>query len=137
MKAAVTVWDGRISPVFDVSREALILTIENGTVVARCHESIETPTAALKLDRLKGLGVETLICGAISAPLHRELTTNGVKVIGFVAGAIDEVVTSYLAGTLPTPALSMPGFFGGQHRFRGGHGRGRGRGLGWGRSGRQ
>jgi len=41
--AAVTVWDGRISPVFDVSREALVLTVENGTVVKRCHESIEGP----------------------------------------------------------------------------------------------
>ena len=45
MKAALTVWDGRISPVFDVSREALVLTIENGAVVARCRENIETPTA--------------------------------------------------------------------------------------------
>ena len=60
MKAALTVWDGRMSPVFDVSREALVLTLENGAVVARSIENIETPTAALKLDRLTELGVETL-----------------------------------------------------------------------------
>lgn len=109
MKAALTVWDGRMSPVFDVSREALLLTIESGSVAARCVENIATPTAALKLDRLTELGVETLICGAISEPLHYELTTRGVNVIGFVAGEIDEVVETFLAGTLPTPALSMPG----------------------------
>ena len=52
MKAALTVWEGRVSPVFDVSREALVLTIEDGAVGARSRESIETPTAANKIDRL-------------------------------------------------------------------------------------
>ena len=136
MKAALTVWDGRMSPVFDVSREALILTIVNGAVVARSIESIETPTATLKIDRLIELKVETLVCGAISEPLHHELTTKGVKVIGFVAGEIDDVVESFLAGTLPTPALSMPGCCGRQHRFRGGRGPGGRRRGGGGRLGR-
>ena len=124
MKAALTVWDGRMSPVFDVSREALILTIENEAVAARSIENIETSTAALKLDRLIDLGIETLICGAISEPLRHELTTRGVEVIGFVAGEIDDVVESFVSGTLPTPTLSMPGCYGGQHRFRGGRDQG-------------
>lgn len=136
MKAALTVWDGRVSPVFDVSREALILTIENGAVVARCSEKIETPTAALKLDLLIELGVETLICGAISEPLHHELTTKGVKVICFVAGEIDEVMATFLADGLPTPALSMPGCCGRQNRFRGGRGPRDRRGHGRRRKGR-
>jgi len=118
VKAALTVWDGRISPVFDVSREVLILTVENGDVVAIRKENIETPTAALKLDRLMELGVESLICGAISKSLHHELITRGVRVIGFVAGEINEVVTTFLAGLLPTPELSMPGCCGRQNRFR-------------------
>jgi len=138
MKTALTVWDGRVSPVFDVSREAVILTIENGTVAARCSENIETPTAAaLKIDRLTELGVETLICGAISEPLHQELTTRGVRVLGFVAGEIDEVVQAFIAGTLPAPVLSMPGCCGRQNRFRGRLGRGGRRGNGWDQKGRQ
>jgi predicted Fe-Mo cluster-binding NifX family protein len=123
MRAALTVWDGRISPVFDVSREVLIVTIENGAVVTRSIENIEAPTTVLKLDRLLEHGVETLICGAISEPLHHELTSRGVEVISFVAGEIDEVVDGFLRGALPTPALSMPGCCGRQHRFRGGGGR--------------
>jgi predicted Fe-Mo cluster-binding NifX family protein len=137
MRTAVTVWDGRVSPVFDVSREAVILTIEDGAVVARCSESIEAPTAALKIDRVMELGVERLICGAISEPLHRELTARGVRVLGFVAGEIDEVVQALIAGTLPAPALSMPGCCGRQIRFRGGRGGGGRRGNGWGPKGRQ
>jgi predicted Fe-Mo cluster-binding NifX family protein len=137
MKAAVTVWDGRMAPVFDVSREALILTIEGATVAARSFESIETPTPALKLERLAELGVETLICGAITEPLQYALAARGVRVIGFVAGEVDEVVASFLAGTLPTRALSMPGCGGRQNRFRGGRGPGGWRGGGRGRHGRR
>lgn len=140
MKVALTVWDGRISPVFDVSRQAAILTIENGALTAHSHASIETPAPALKIERLIGLGVETLICGAISEPLRRELVARGVRVLGFVAGETDEVVRSFVAGALPTDALSMPGCGGGQHRFRGGrgrHGTGGGRGGSWSRGGRR
>ncbi len=38
MKAALRVWDGRISSVFDVSREALCLTFENRAVLAIARE---------------------------------------------------------------------------------------------------
>jgi predicted Fe-Mo cluster-binding NifX family protein len=83
------------------------------------------------------LGVETLICGAISEPVHRELTVRGVKVLRFVAGEIDEVVQAFIAGTLPAPALSMPGCCARQNRFRGGRARGGGPGNGWGPKGRR
>jgi predicted Fe-Mo cluster-binding NifX family protein len=136
MKVALTVWDGRISPVFDVCREALVLTIEDNVVASRASENIDAANAALKVDRLRALGVETLICGAISEPLHHELTARGVKVLGFVAGEIDEVVQAFLSGRLPGPSLAMPGCCGKQNRFRGGQGPRRGRGQGMGRRGR-
>ena len=34
MKVAMSVWNGRISPVFDVSRNILILTVDRGAVTA-------------------------------------------------------------------------------------------------------
>jgi predicted Fe-Mo cluster-binding NifX family protein len=115
-----------MSPVFDVSREALVLTIADGTITSRSIENIETPIPLLKLERLTELGIQTLVCGAITKPLQHELSARGVKVISFVAGDIDEVVTSLLDGTLPTQALSMPGCCGRRNRFRGGQGRRRG-----------
>lgn len=123
MKAALTIWEGRISPVFDVSREALILCVEDGVVASRRSESIETVVPAAKIERLLALGIETLICGAISAPLHHALGVRGVKVIAFVAGELDDVVAGFLAGQLPTEALSMPGCCRKRKRFRGGRGR--------------
>ena len=137
MTAALAVWDGRVSPVFDVSREVLVLAIEDGFVSTRRNVRIDAPTAALRADRLKEVGVETLICGALSEDLHRELTARGVRVIGFVAGEIDEVLAAFLAGQLRGAAFSMPGCCGRQSRFRGGRGgtgrRGNGRGRRGGR----
>jgi len=122
MKIAVAVWEGRISPVFDVSREIVILAIEGKAVVARSTEGIATTTSARKVDRLIDLGVETLICGAISEPLHQELAARGVRVIGFVAGAVDEVLAILLAGSLPAAEFAMPGSSGERNRVRRGRG---------------
>jgi len=135
MKAALTIWDGRISPVFDVSRQALILTIEDGAMASRRCESIDAQNPSAKIDQLLALGVRTLVCGAISRPLHRELTDRGVTVIAFVAGQVDDVVASFLAGKLPTAELSMPGCLRKRQRFgadggRPGGGGGRRRGQG-------
>jgi predicted Fe-Mo cluster-binding NifX family protein len=132
MKAALSTWEGRISPVFDVSRQALVLTIEGGVVTSRQNVSIEATAPAAKIDRLVSLGVETLICGAISRPLHCELTTRGMKVIAFTAGAVDDVVASFLAGRLPSETFSMPGCCQRQEVSRRGRGRGNRAGRGWG-----
>jgi hypothetical protein len=43
-----------------------------------------------------------------------------VKVLGFVAGEVDEVIEALRDGNLPHRALSMPGCSGRQNRFRGG-----------------
>jgi predicted Fe-Mo cluster-binding NifX family protein len=137
MKAGLTIWEGRISPVFDVSRQALILTIDNGVVSSRNSESIEAHAPTAKIERLLALGIETLVCGAISTPLHYALTAKGVKVIAFVAGEIDDVVAGLLAGKLPSEALSMPGCCRERKRFRGGRGREGGGGDGCGCKRRQ
>ena len=119
MKAALTIWDGRVAPVFDVSQTAMILTIENGVISARHTANIEAPTASLKVDRLIELGVRTLICGAVSEPLREELTARNVTVLGFVAGTIESVLEAYVAGALPSPAFCMPGCVGRHPRLRG------------------
>lgn len=118
MKVAATIWDGRISPVFDVSREAAIFTIENGAISARSIEAIHALTSARKVEQLLALGVEILICGAISEPFRQALTEQGVRVLGFVAGEVDEVLATFLAGGLPSVAHSMPGCCCGRHRRR-------------------
>ena len=127
MKVALTIWERRVSPVFDVCREALILEIGEGNVLSTARESLDSATPLQKIERLMSLDIETLICGAISEPMYWELTRRGVKVIGFIAGDVGEVVQAFVSEALPNAALSMPGCCGRQTRFRGGRGRKRGR----------
>jgi hypothetical protein len=94
---ALAIWEGRISPVFEVSREIVILRVENGVVVERRGANLDVHTAERRIARLLDLGVHTLICGAISAPLRLELMFQGVRALG-----------SSLAAPAWTPADGEP-----------------------------
>jgi predicted Fe-Mo cluster-binding NifX family protein len=120
MKVALTVWNERISPVFDVSRQMTLLDIEKGLVKARSDVPLQSGDSVRKAEQLASLKVETLICGAISRPLSAMLTARGIHVIPFVAGGVEDVVRAYLAGFLPSAAWAMPGCGGRRRRFRGG-----------------
>jgi predicted Fe-Mo cluster-binding NifX family protein len=109
MRAALAVCNGRISPVFDVSRNLLLLDVRDRTVADRCREKLPEEAAAGKAARLAELKVHTLICGAISRPMAALLAAYGVTVIPFIAGDEEEVIAAFLSGALPQPALSMPG----------------------------
>jgi len=134
MKLGLAVWNGRVSPVFDTARHLLVLEVENGQVALRLEQDMRTDEPVQKAARLAELGIETLVCGAVSRPLAEMIAARGIRLIPFVAGGTDEVITAFLAGALPSPDLSMPGCCGRRMRHRGeaggGHGCRRGHG-GW------
>jgi predicted Fe-Mo cluster-binding NifX family protein len=109
MKVALTVWNGRISPVFDVSRKILVLDIHNGVVTSRREEPIEGIDPSQKAGKLAGWQVRELICGAISRPLAGLFATYGIRTIPFIAGDLEEVIEAYLARKLPNRSMAMPG----------------------------
>jgi predicted Fe-Mo cluster-binding NifX family protein len=125
MKVALATWNGRISPVFDVARQVLMLEVEDGRVIARHEERLPGTEPQTQMARLTGLAPQTLICGAISQPLAAMLAAAGMRVIPFTAGAVEEVLAAWLAGSLPNPALSMPGCCGRMRRCHGGRHGGR------------
>lgn len=122
MKVALTVWDGWISPVFDVCQEARVLTIDRRVVISTTKVNLGNMQPLQKIELLVGMGVETLVCGAISETAHALTSPKGLKVIGFVAGEFEEVVKAFLSGKLPSRALSMPGCCRRQQRQRRGRG---------------
>ncbi len=131
MRLALAMWNGRISPVFDVSRQVHVVDIEDGRVIARHEEALPGTELCAQVSRLSTLAPHVLICGAISRPLADLLAAANVEVISFTAGPVEDVLAAWLAGSLPNPALSMPGCRGRGH-CHGKRGRGR-RGRRWGR----
>ena len=120
MKVALAIWNGRVSPVFDVAKQVLLLDVKEGRVVARHEEALPGTEPQTQADRLAALNAQTLICGAISKAMASLLAVMNIRIIPFTAGDVDVVLAAWLAGNLPDPALSMPGCCGRRRRNRGG-----------------
>lgn len=125
MRAAFATWDEHIAPVFDVSRELRLIDAEAGRIAAERHESLPADLPPLdRARRLADLGVDVLVCGAISRPLQAQVAALGLAVEAFVAGETAAVVQAWLAGALRQDRFTMPGCCG---RARRGASRGAGR----------
>jgi predicted Fe-Mo cluster-binding NifX family protein len=128
MKVALATWNGRISPVFDVARQVLMVDVGEGRVHSRREEVLPGTDLQTQADRLMVLGPQVLICGAISQAMAAILVAKGVEVISFIAGPVEQVLGAWMAGGLPAPAWSMPGCCGRMRQCHGGGSGGRGRG---------
>jgi predicted Fe-Mo cluster-binding NifX family protein len=128
MRVAVSTWNGRVSPVFDVARTLLVLDVGDAGIVNRSELPLGD-TQAGRIQRIADAGIKVLLCGAISRPLSGMLAARGVKVIDFISGEVEDVIKAYLTGALDCSKFAMPGC--GGRRMRGmGCGRGYGRGSG-------
>jgi len=120
MKTAFAYWDNRIAPVFDIARQIHVVEAESGRIVAETGEALADDLPVQKVIRLAELGVGTLVCGAISRPLHAMVAAYGIQVIPFVAGDLSEVIQAWLSGNLERDTFAMPGCCGrGRRRRRG------------------
>jgi predicted Fe-Mo cluster-binding NifX family protein len=137
-KAAFACWDKRIAPVFDTAGQIQVVKRELGKIALETQEMPSEELPMQKALRLVGLGVETLVCGAISRTLDTVICSYGIQVVPFVAGDLDEVIQAWLRGSLKHESFRMPGcrrLRGG--RFKGMHSsgqevntmKGRGRGM--------
>ena len=120
MKTAFSVWNNRIAPVFDVTRQVRLVEVADGRIVHEDNESLPENLPAGKAIRLTELGVGTLVCGAISRPLQEMVAAYGIRVVPFVAGDLCEVIQAWISGGLDGDTFVMPGCFGGgRHRHSG------------------
>ena len=109
MKVALTVCENRISPLFDCARTLLIVDIADQTATGRDVASFHYESPFSRAAKLSDLGVKVLICGAVSDQFANMIEANGIRIIPFVAGAIDEVLDAYLTGALSSSKFRMPG----------------------------
>ena len=109
MKVALTVWEGRISPLFDVTRMLLIADIDNHEISQKHFEPFDFNSAFFRAEKLHDLGVKVLICGGISGFFDSIIEEKGIQIIPFAAGAVNEVLEAYVNGNLFTEKFRMPG----------------------------
>ncbi|MCB2145365.1 MAG: NifB/NifX family molybdenum-iron cluster-binding protein [Deltaproteobacteria bacterium] len=113
MKVAVTVWEDRISPVFDASRRLLIAEIENAQITDRSYVIFDPERPSNLARTLEELDVPVLICGAVSQAPATIIVAGGITLIPFIAGEVDRVLDVYAKGNPLAPTFVMPGCHGG------------------------
>lgn len=109
MKVLITVWNGRVSPVFDVAKDGLLLDIESGAVVSKNSVSIVYGNCMHKVDFILNEKIDVLVCGAVSRRIEVELIDKGVVVHSFISGDIDEVIEGLIHNRLSGSDFAMPG----------------------------
>lgn len=135
MRIAIPQWQGRVSPVFDVAGNLLLIDVEGGREIRREERRFLGTDPSTRVTQFLSFGAGILICGAISARLQSGLIAAGVQVIGFACGTVDDVLAAYLNGTLARRSFVMPGCqrwrrSEGENMMPGGFGMGVGRGDG-------
>ncbi len=109
MKAALKIWENRISPVFDSAQMLLVSEIKNEKVINTQHERFNPETPSRLANILNSLNVNVPICGAISEIPANAIEACGIKLIPFIAGTVDEVLDTYAKGLQLAPTYLMPG----------------------------
>jgi len=104
MKIAITTWNGRIAPVFDVAQRCLVIEDDSRTELA-----IPNGNAELKASFFREQNVAQVLCGAISCEYENTLVASGVEVISFIAGPVEQVLEAWRGGTLVQDQFAMPG----------------------------
>lgn len=109
MRVAIPYWQGRVSPVFDVAANFLLIDIEGGREIRREDRPLVQIDPFARVAEFLSFGAGVLICGAISTSLQAKLIASGVQVIGFACGNVEEVLDAHLSGQLESRAFAMPG----------------------------
>lgn len=118
MRIAIADWQGRISPVFDAAGHLLLVDAEQGREQTRSEHRIDQADPLSRARQVAQLGVEVLICGAISWPLEMALSSAGVRVVSQICGPVEEVLQAFAEGQLSQGAYLMPGCRGRRRRLR-------------------
>ena len=127
MKIAIPIYNDSVSNVFDFAHRLLLVDIENGKETKRSEVALESRLLPQRVGQLKSLGVDILVCGAISRVLANTVTASGIQLLPYVTGRVDDILQAYLAGQLVKPEFTMPGCWPGARK---GFGRQR-RGCRW------
>lgn len=109
MRFAIANWDNRVSPVLDAAAALTVVDDGVGAAPVRRVVRLESIDVWGRAREIQGLGLQVLICGAVSRPLYDALTAGGVEVIPFVAGEVEAVLAAYRRGELPDRDLTLPG----------------------------
>ena len=109
MKIAITVWGNKISPVFETAEHLLLVDIVDAVEQNRELIKMNGLLPVQKITLLEDLNVQLLVCGAITRELESSFDANKVKIISFVCGNVEQLISAVSHGEPVRDMFGMPG----------------------------
>jgi hypothetical protein len=109
MIVAISVWNHRIAPVFDVSRNALLCRADRDRLIREYMDRLPAADPVEKIHRLLELETEVLICGAISRNILELAEMYGIVTFPFTTGYVEEVESAFMQDRLAESGFARPG----------------------------
>ena len=119
MKVAIPIWNERISPVFDTACRIVVVDINEGREVSRREYDISGFSLAERVRQLETLGINMLVCGAISNRQAQLIDSMNITVVPWVSAEIGEILGALSSGSIGETDFLMPGCRGRGRRRRG------------------
>ena len=116
MKTAFAVWNKRIAPVFDVARRVIMVDSRAAGKDIQTEVLLSGDQPLQKAQQLSEMGVDNLVCGAISRGLQAVLTARGIQVVAYVAGDVQAVIDAWRRPHFEIETYAMPGRRKSRHR---------------------
>lgn len=96
VKVAMPRLGNDVAPCFEYSATISIITFEDGVETTRRDFSLQSRMPYDRVRLLRDQGVNVLICGGVQNVFERMVRANGIEVISWVSGDVDELVGMYL-----------------------------------------
>ncbi len=109
MIIALSVYNNRIAPVFDVASQLRVIKVCDGKVVGEEQFNLPVEKPLERAIKIHQLGVKLLICGAVSEEAKSFLDMYKIKTVAFIAGNIEEIISSWILKKFSAVDYSMPG----------------------------
>ena len=109
MKIVISIWQNRVSPLFDSSHHLLFSHIKGGKVIKKDVLSVEGLSLFQRAELLQKLSVDILICGGITQPILDTIRNKNIKVIPFLCGDANDLLEALRKNRDVKTLFSMPG----------------------------
>lgn len=109
MRVGIPTWNGRISPLLDTAERLVV--VDTGRESGDRAEDVALGAGSLwgRAASISELGLDVLICGAVSGRLAEMLSGGGLTVVPWRSGDVEEVLRAFAEGRLDEPQFLMPG----------------------------
>ncbi len=109
MRIALPEYQGRIAPVFDCCRRLWVCSLGRDDFTIESREDWTHLPLHGRAPRLREMRIDLLLCGGISCRLEEQVRNQGISVLPWLAGDVQDILAAYRKGHIHDPAFEMPG----------------------------